>query len=82
MSHSSDLTPQPYPLLEVEALSVTFPVSGFGLKKRHVQAVNGVSLHIHAGETLGLVGESGSGKKYPRAGDVAAGKCQRRTGSF
>lgn len=32
MSHSSDLTPQPYPLLEVEALSVTFPVSGFGLK--------------------------------------------------
>lgn len=63
MRHSSDLNPQPYPLLEVEELSVTFPVSGsFGLKKRVVQAVNGVSLSIHAGETLGLVGESGSGK--------------------
>ncbi len=54
---------KPYPLLEVEELSVAFPVSGgFGLKKRYVQAVNGVSLHIYAGETLGLVGESGSGK--------------------
>ncbi|MGC6389553.1 ABC transporter ATP-binding protein [Ewingella sp. S1.OA.A_B6] len=54
---------KPFPLLEVEALSVAFPVSGgFGLKKRYVQAVNGVSLYINAGETLGLVGESGSGK--------------------
>ena len=54
---------QPYPLLEVEELSVSFPVSGgFDLKKRVVQAVNGVSLYINAGETLGLVGESGSGK--------------------
>lgn len=54
---------KPYPLLEVEELSVVFPVSGgLGLKKRYVQAVNGVSLHINAGETLGLVGESGSGK--------------------
>ena len=63
MSLPSENTPQPYPLLEVEALSVAFPVSGgFGLKKRYVQAVNGVSLYINAGETLGLVGESGSGK--------------------
>lgn len=62
MNLPSELSSQPYPLLEVEDLCVTFPVSGFGLKKRHVQAVNGVSLHIHAGETLGLVGESGSGK--------------------
>ncbi len=63
MSLPSENTPQPYPLLEVEALSVAFPVyGGFGLKKRYVQAVNGVSLYINAGETLGLVGESGSGK--------------------
>lgn len=63
MSLPSENPPQPYPLLEVEALSVEFPVSGgFGLKKRYVQAVNGVSLYINAGETLGLVGESGSGK--------------------
>ncbi|WP_413530951.1 ABC transporter ATP-binding protein [Rahnella inusitata] len=63
MSLPSENSPQPYPLLEVETLSVAFPVSGgFGLKKRYVQAVNGVSLYINAGETLGLVGESGSGK--------------------
>ncbi|MGA5656642.1 ABC transporter ATP-binding protein [Rahnella contaminans] len=54
---------RPYPLLEAEDLSVTFPVSGgLGRKKRVVQAVNGVSMYINAGETLGLVGESGSGK--------------------
>ncbi|NVL27916.1 ABC transporter ATP-binding protein, partial [Pseudomonas syringae pv. actinidiae] len=51
-------------LLNVNDLVVRFPApgSGFmGLNKRWVHAVNGVSLSISAGETLGLVGESGSG---------------------
>src|SRR5271166_596048 len=53
------------PLLEVRNLTKTFPQgeSIFGGGARgEVRAVDGVSLDIEAGETLGLVGESGSGK--------------------
>jgi oligopeptide/dipeptide ABC transporter ATP-binding protein len=51
------------PLVVVEKLSKLYPISGgvFG-KARFVHAVDGVSLYIRRGETLGLVGESGSGK--------------------
>jgi peptide/nickel transport system ATP-binding protein len=45
-------------LLQVNDLSVTFVRRG----RRDVQAVDGVSFTVDAGETLGLVGESGSGK--------------------
>ncbi|MDP0489664.1 MAG: ATP-binding cassette domain-containing protein [Verrucomicrobiota bacterium JB023] len=52
------------PLLEVEALKQYFPVKGgvFGRKVGDVKAVDGVSLTIGKGETVGLVGESGCGK--------------------
>ncbi len=52
------------PVLEVDSLSVRFPVhSGFfGKLTGMVHAVNQVSFAIGKKETLGLVGESGSGK--------------------
>ena len=52
------------PLVEVRDLIMSFPVKG-GILQRTiatVQAVDGVSLEINRGETLGLVGESGCGK--------------------
>jgi oligopeptide/dipeptide ABC transporter ATP-binding protein len=54
----------PPPLLDVRDLRVHFPVRS-GIIPRHagsVKAVDGVTLHIQPGETLGLVGESGCGK--------------------
>lgn len=52
------------PLLDIQNLKMHFPVKG-GVFLRPVgwcQAVDGVSLAIDRGETLGLVGESGCGK--------------------
>jgi oligopeptide transport system ATP-binding protein len=53
------------PLLEVKNLKKWFPIKKGLLIDRtvaHVKAVDDVSFHVDAGETLGLVGESGSGK--------------------
>ena len=44
-------------VIEVDDLGVMYPAGG-----RFQRVVDGVSLKIHAGETVGLVGESGCGK--------------------
>jgi len=60
--------PQPSPgapvVLETDNLKVWFPIKRGMLRRTvdHVKAVDGLSLKLRAGETIGVVGESGSGK--------------------
>jgi len=52
-------------LISIKDLRVHFPAGGAGFFRRSnriVKAVDGVSLDIQPGETMGLVGESGCGK--------------------
>jgi len=57
-------TPNGTPLLELKEVEKHFPVRRGALAREtgRVHAVDGVTLSIQEGETLGLVGESGCGK--------------------
>jgi len=57
-------TPDDAPTIaSTQDLKVWFPIKGFfGKPKDHVKAVDGVSIDLKRGSTLGVVGESGSGK--------------------
>jgi oligopeptide/dipeptide ABC transporter ATP-binding protein len=69
-------------LLSVRDVTKDFPLrsgSFFGRNRGHLRAVNGVSMHVMPGETLGLVGETGCGKStlarcVTRLIDVSAGQ--------
>lgn len=60
-----DPTPEGMPVvMETEDLKVWFPIRKGLMRKTvdHVKAVDGLSLKVRSGETIGVVGESGSGK--------------------
>ena len=66
-------------LLQVINLKKHFRVKGEKRGLNMLKAVDGVSLEIYKGETLGLVGESGKRQDDHRPDDTAALRAYRRT---
>jgi microcin C transport system ATP-binding protein len=61
---ANPVAPQAPVVLEAGPIKVWFPIKRGFLQRTvgHVKAVDGVSVRIREGETVGVVGESGSGK--------------------
>lgn len=71
------------PVLDAENLVKLYPVRTgglFGGRKALLRAVDGVTLSIERGETLGLVGESGSGKST--VGMLCLGLLEKTSGTI
>jgi microcin C transport system ATP-binding protein len=61
---ANPVAPQAPTVVEAGPLKVWFPIKRGFLRRTigHVKAVDGVSVRVREGETVGVVGESGSGK--------------------
>ncbi|MFB9955683.1 ABC transporter ATP-binding protein [Cellulomonas denverensis] len=63
LDQGSPAAAPPVPVIELRDVHVTFRSRTGSLRRAgRVQAVDGVSVEVHRGRTLGIVGESGSGK--------------------
>ena len=62
--HPPARKPDAHDVMRAEDIKVWFPVKKGFLRRTvdHIKAVDGLSLRLKAGQTLGVVGESGSGK--------------------
>jgi microcin C transport system ATP-binding protein len=62
--HALQPNPSGAVVLKTDDLKVWFPIKRGVMRKTvgHIKAVDGVSIEVRKGETLGVVGESGSGK--------------------